>query len=83
MSIKRATWLLRKLKCVFDIVNLNHIKVILVQQFLKVSHLSILPKRCYESLKLNNWMCEQCVFSQIRSQLKSNIEKVGDGMRKN
>ena len=44
-------------------------KVILVLQFLKVSHLSVLPKRCYELLNLKNWMCEQCTFSQIQSQL--------------
>ena len=40
---------------------------IMVLQSLKVSHLSIIPNRFYESPKLKNWMCELCAFSQIRS----------------
>ena len=29
-----------------------------VLQFLKVSHISVIPKRFCESPKLKNWMCE-------------------------
>ena len=36
---------------------------------LQVSSLSVIPNRFYESLKLKNWMCELCTFSQIRSHL--------------
>ena len=39
---------------------------IVVLQTLKVSHLSNIPNRFYESSKLKNWMCELCTFSQIQ-----------------
>ena len=42
---------------------------IVVLQSLKVSHLSIIPNRFYESSKLKNWMCELCTVSQMQSQL--------------
>ena len=44
-------------------------KGIVVLQSVKVSHLSIIPNRFYESPKLKNWMCELCTFSQIRSHI--------------
>ena len=44
-------------------------KGIAVLQTVKVSHLSIIPNRFYESPKLKNWMCELCTFSQIRSHI--------------
>ena len=40
-----------------------------VLQSLKVSHLSNIPNRFYESPKLKNWMCELFSFSQIRSHM--------------
>ena len=43
--------------------------LIVVLQSLKVSHLSNIPNRFYESPNLKNWMCELCMFSQIRSQI--------------
>ena len=46
----------------------NH-KGIIVLQSLKVSHLSIIATRFYETLKLKNRMCELCTFSQIRSYI--------------
>ena len=42
---------------------------IVVLQSLKVSHLSNVPTRFYESPKLKNWMCELCTFVQIWSQI--------------
>ena len=43
---------------------------IVVLQSLKVSHLMIIPNRFYdESPKLKIWMCELCMFLQIRSHL--------------
>ena len=44
-------------------------KGIAVLQALKVSHLSVIPSRFYESPKLKNWMYELCTFSQIWSQI--------------
>ena len=41
-----------------------------VQQSLKVSHLSVIPIRFYEAPKLKNWMCELCTFSQIQSHIQ-------------
>ena len=39
----------------------------MVLQAVKVSHLSIIQSRFYESPYLKNWMCELCMFSQIHS----------------
>ena len=41
----------------------------MVLQSVKVSHLSIILNRFYESPKLKNWMCELCTFFQIRSHI--------------
>ena len=51
-------------------------KGIVVIQFLKVSHLSIIPNRFYETPKLKNWMCELCTFSQIQSHITKQLEYV-------
>ena len=48
-------------------------KGIVVLQSLKVSHLSIISNRFYESSKSKNWMCELCTFSQIRSHIYTTI----------
>ena len=40
-----------------------------VLQSLKISHRFIIPDRFYESLKLKNWVCELCTFSQIWSHI--------------
>ena len=45
-------------------------KGIVALQSLKFSHVSIIPNRFYESPKLKNWMCELCMFSQIRSHIQ-------------
>ena len=37
--------------------------------FLKVSHLNTIPYGFYESPNEQNWMCELCTFSQIRSHM--------------
>ena len=37
--------------------------------FLKVSHLNTIPCGFYESPNEQNWMCELCTFSQIRSHM--------------
>ena len=42
---------------------------IVTLQSLKISGLSDLHKRFYESSKLKNWMCELCTLSQIRSHI--------------
>ena len=44
-------------------------KGIVILQSLKVSHLSVIPNRFYESPKLKNWMCELCTLSQIHSHI--------------
>ena len=36
---------------------------------LKISDLHIVPNRFYESLNVENRMCELCTFSQIRSHI--------------
>ena len=46
------------------------VRGIVVLQFLKVSHPCNIPNKFYEALKLKNWMCELCMFSQIRSQIQ-------------
>ena len=53
-------------------------KGIVFLQSLKVSLLSIIPNRFYETPKLKNWMCELCTFSQIRSQIRKNGEENQD-----
>ena len=54
---------------VFRCETFRNDKGIVVLQLVKVSLLSIISNRFYESPKLKNWMCELCTFSQIRSQL--------------
>ena len=44
-------------------------KGIVVLQFLKIVHQSVIPGRIYDFPNLKKWMCELCTFSQIRSQL--------------
>ena len=44
-------------------------KEIVVLQFLKISHLSVIPGRIYDFSKLKKWMCELCTFSQIWSHI--------------
>ena len=36
---------------------------------LKISDLHTVPNKFYESLNVENRMCELCTFSQIRSQM--------------
>ena len=47
---------------VFRCETFRNDKEIVVLQSVKVSHLSIIPNRFYESPKLKNWMCELCTF---------------------
>ena len=49
-------------------------KGIVVLQSLKVSHLSIISNRFYETSKSKNWICELCTFSQIRSHIQLYIQ---------
>ena len=44
-------------------------KGIVVLQFLKISHPSVIPGRIYDFSKLKKRMCELCMFSQIRSHM--------------
>ena len=44
-------------------------KGVVALQSLKISHLSLLQNKFYESPNLKNWMCEQCTFSQIQSHI--------------
>ena len=44
-------------------------KGMVVLQFLKVSHLSVIPSRIHDVPKLKKWMCELCTSLQIRSQI--------------
>ena len=39
---------------------------LLVQKFLDPD---VFPIMCYETLNVQNWMCELCTFSQIRSHI--------------
>ena len=43
---------------------------IVVLQSRKVSHLSNISNRFYESSKLKNWMCELCTSGQIYKSYK-------------
>ena len=46
----------------------NDKRVVFLQP-LKVSHLSVIPDKFYESPKLKKWMCELSTFSQIQSNI--------------
>ena len=56
-------------KIVYRFKTFQNDKGIVVLQSLKVSYLTFIPNRFYESPKLKNWMCELCTFSQIRSHM--------------
>ena len=55
---------------VYRLDTFKNVKGIVVQQFLKVLHSSVIPNRFYKSPKLQNWMCELCTFSQIWSHMQ-------------
>ena len=42
---------------------------------LKISDLHTVPNRFYESLNVENHMCELCTFSQIRSHIMRHVNK--------
>ena len=44
--------------------------------FLQILNLYTVSSRFYESLNEENWMCELCTFSQIRSQLVIYVDTV-------
>ena len=50
---------------VYEFETFNDDKGIVALQPLKVSHLSVIPNRLYESptAKLKKWMCKLCTFS--------------------
>ena len=50
--------------------------MVVVLKSLKVSHLSIILDRFYESPMLSYWMCEPFIFSQIQSQLNISEEMI-------
>ena len=48
---------------VYGFETFNDDKGIIVLQSLKVSHISVIPDRFYESPKLKTWMCELCTLN--------------------
>ena len=62
-------------------------KGIVVLQLLKNSHLSVIPGSIYDFADLKKWMCELCMFLQIRSHIMqgtaySQCAKISDGALK-
>ena len=53
-------------------------KGIVVLQFLKISHPSVIPGRIYDFSKVKKWMCELYTFSQIRSYMYNNYTPGAD-----